>query len=71
VNLPPAPDVSNYLMSESASFVSNGNTNVPMSEGMNGVEVERRLNQSDEKYIVDSGMPSMRNNTDLKSETPQ
>ncbi|KAK9193500.1 hypothetical protein WN944_004197 [Citrus x changshan-huyou] len=69
VNLPAAPDVSNYLMSEDANFAPNGSTNAPMSEGMNGLEVERRLNQSDEKYVVDSGLPSMKNSSDLKSET--
>lgn len=31
---------------QDAGFVPNGNTNAPISEGMNGVEVERRLNQS-------------------------
>ncbi|KAL5806939.1 hypothetical protein ACOSQ3_029823 [Xanthoceras sorbifolium] len=69
VNLPPVPDVSNYLMSEDASFVPNG-TNAPISEGMNGDEVERRLNQFDEKH-VDSAMHSMTNLADLKSETSQ
>ncbi|XP_006481010.1 RNA polymerase II C-terminal domain phosphatase-like 2 isoform X3 [Citrus sinensis] len=69
VNLPAAPDVSNYLMSEDANFAPNGSTNAPMSEGLNGLEVERRLNQSDEKYVVDSGLPSMKNSSDLKSET--
>ncbi|XP_044494702.1 RNA polymerase II C-terminal domain phosphatase-like 2 [Mangifera indica] len=71
INLPPAPDVSNYLISEDASFVPNGNTNTPVGEGMNGVEVERRLNQLDEKYVVDSAVNPMKNNFDLKSETSQ
>ncbi|KAJ4704459.1 RNA polymerase II C-terminal domain phosphatase-like [Melia azedarach] len=71
VNLPSAPDVSNYLMSEDAGFMPNGNNSAPITEGMNGVEVEKRLNQSDEKYAMDSGMHSMRNSTDLKLETSQ
>ncbi|XP_044480786.1 RNA polymerase II C-terminal domain phosphatase-like 2 [Mangifera indica] len=71
INLPPAPDVSNYLISEDASFVPNGNTNAPISEGMNEVEGERRLNQLDEKYVVDSAMSTMKNSLDLKSETSQ
>lgn len=31
---------------QDAGFVPNGNNNAPIIEGMNGVEVERRLNQS-------------------------
>lgn len=58
VNLPSAPDVSNYLMSEDASFVPNGNTNSPMAEGMNGPEVAQRLNQLDEKYGADFELKS-------------
>ncbi|GJX38965.1 RNA polymerase II C-terminal domain phosphatase-like protein 2 isoform X2 [Tanacetum coccineum] len=58
-NLPPAPDVSNFLMSEDASFVPNGNTNAPVTEGMNGPEVAQRLNQQDSR------------NVDPKSERPQ
>ncbi|KAJ7961255.1 RNA polymerase II C-terminal domain phosphatase-like [Quillaja saponaria] len=52
-NLPHPPDVSNYLMSEDAGFVPNGNPNAPISEGINGIEVEQRLNQSEEKSTVD------------------
>ncbi|KAH7844554.1 hypothetical protein Vadar_029285 [Vaccinium darrowii] len=51
-NLPCPPDVSNYLMSEDASFVPNG-SNAPIAEGMNGPEVALRLNQLDEKYGAD------------------
>ena len=43
MNLPSVPDVSNYLMSEDAGFVLNGNVNVPIAEEMHGAEVERRL----------------------------
>nr|GMC62906.1 RNA polymerase II C-terminal domain phosphatase-like 2 isoform X1 [Ipomoea batatas] len=43
--LPCAPDVSNYLISEDTSFVSNGNSNAPILEGMHGPEVAQRLNQ--------------------------
>ncbi|KAJ0028535.1 hypothetical protein Pint_35192 [Pistacia integerrima] len=71
INLPPAPDVSNYLISEDASFVPNGSSNAPISEGMNGVEVERRLNQPDEKYVVDSVMNPMKNSLDSKPETSE
>ncbi|KAM0053799.1 putative protein-serine/threonine phosphatase [Helianthus debilis subsp. tardiflorus] len=59
LNLPPAPDVCNYLMSEDASFVPNGNTSAPMADGMNGPEVTQRLNQQDAR------------NVDLKSERSQ
>ncbi|KAI4353294.1 hypothetical protein L6164_002253 [Bauhinia variegata] len=71
VNLPHPPDVSNYLMSEDAGFVSNGNTNAPISEGINGGEVERRLNQSEERSSVDSATRSMANNVELRPETSQ
>ncbi|KAI3732343.1 hypothetical protein L1987_63547 [Smallanthus sonchifolius] len=59
LNLPSAPDVCNYLMSEDASFVPNGNTSAPMADGMRGPEVAHRLNPQDAK------------NVDLKSERPQ
>ncbi|MFS8013916.1 putative protein-serine/threonine phosphatase [Helianthus anomalus] len=59
LNLPPAPDVCNYLMSEDASFLPNGNTSAPMADGMNGPEVTQRLNQQDAR------------NVDLKSERSQ
>ncbi|XP_004302639.1 PREDICTED: RNA polymerase II C-terminal domain phosphatase-like 2 [Fragaria vesca subsp. vesca] len=52
VNLPPSPDVSNYLISEDAGFVPNGIA--PLSEGMHGGEVERRLNQHDDKGVMDT-----------------
>ncbi|XP_057983618.1 RNA polymerase II C-terminal domain phosphatase-like 2 isoform X2 [Malania oleifera] len=72
VSLPPAPDVSNYLMSEDAAFVPNGNTNAPFSEGISGPEVERRLNhQTDEKNIVDSATHSMTNGPEMRSEISQ
>ncbi|XP_059462490.1 RNA polymerase II C-terminal domain phosphatase-like 2 isoform X2 [Corylus avellana] len=71
VNLPSAPDVSNYMMSEDAGFVPNGNANAPISEGMNGVEVERRLNLMDEKYINDLATPSLTSSPELRYETSQ
>ncbi|XWS67221.1 hypothetical protein CRYUN_Cryun05aG0269200 [Craigia yunnanensis] len=71
VNLPLAPDVSNYLMSEDAGFAPNGNSSVPISEGMNGVEVERRMNQSEEKHVLDSSIHPVTNNPELRSETSQ
>ncbi|KAM0991453.1 hypothetical protein ACFX13_010008 [Malus domestica] len=61
VNLPPAPDVSNYLMFEDTGFAPNGNANAPISEGMNGSEVERRLNPSDDKGSVESVVQSVKN----------
>ncbi|CAN6724099.1 unnamed protein product [Malus baccata var. baccata] len=71
VNLPPAPDVSNYLMSEDAGFAPNGNANAPISEGMNGVEVERRLNQSDDKGGVESVVHSVKNHAESRSDNSQ
>ncbi|XP_059667967.1 RNA polymerase II C-terminal domain phosphatase-like 2 isoform X2 [Cornus florida] len=71
VNLPTAPDVSNYLMSEDASFVPNGNTNAPIAEGMNGPEVAQRLHQLDEKYIADSASHIMTSNPQLRPEISQ
>ncbi|KAK2989555.1 hypothetical protein RJ640_023555 [Escallonia rubra] len=43
-SLPAAPDASNYMMSEDASFVLNGSASAPMAEGMHGPEVAQRLN---------------------------
>ncbi|OMP11955.1 putative double-stranded RNA binding protein [Corchorus capsularis] len=71
VNLPPAPDVSNYLMSEDAGFGPNGNSGAPISEGMNGAEVEQRLNQSEEKHVLDSSTGPVTKNAELRSETSQ
>ncbi|KAG4164148.1 hypothetical protein ERO13_D01G217900v2 [Gossypium hirsutum] len=71
VNLPLAPDVSNYLMSEEASFASNGNNGAPICEGMNGAEVERRMNQSEEKHVLDSSTRPVTSNPELRSETSQ
>ncbi|KAG6643385.1 RNA polymerase II C-terminal domain phosphatase-like 2 [Carya illinoinensis] len=68
VNLPPAPDVSNYMISEDAGFVPNGNTNAPISEGMNGLEVERRFNLTDEKCANDSATHSLTNSSELRHE---
>ncbi|OMO85081.1 Double-stranded RNA-binding protein [Corchorus capsularis] len=71
VNLPPAPDVSNYLMSEDAGFGPNGNSGAPISEGMNGAEVEQRLNQSEEKHVLDSSTGPVTKNAELRCETSQ
>ncbi|KAK4253236.1 hypothetical protein QN277_010565 [Acacia crassicarpa] len=67
-NLPKPPDVSNYLMSED---MPNGNANAPIIEGINGVEAEQRVNQSDQKSSIDLASRSMANNVELKPETPQ
>ncbi|XP_022767694.1 RNA polymerase II C-terminal domain phosphatase-like 2 isoform X2 [Durio zibethinus] len=76
VNLPLAPDVSSYLMSEvtnlqDAGFAPNGNSGAPISEGMNGVEVEHRTNQLEEKHVLDSYTHPVTNNPELRSETSQ
>ncbi|XP_021888604.1 RNA polymerase II C-terminal domain phosphatase-like 2 [Carica papaya] len=71
VHLPDAPDVSNYLLTEDAVFVPNGNTNVPISEGISGAEVGRRLNQPEEKPVADSSVHSINNSSELRSEASQ
>ncbi|KAK8547586.1 hypothetical protein V6N12_031721 [Hibiscus sabdariffa] len=71
INLPLAPDVSSYLMSKEASFAPNGNNGAPICEGMNGAEVERRMNQSEEKHVLDSSTRPMSNNPELRSEASQ
>ncbi|XP_027353596.1 RNA polymerase II C-terminal domain phosphatase-like 2 [Abrus precatorius] len=64
--LPHPPDVSNYLMSED---MPNGNVNAPISEGMNGAEVERRLNQPDDKFSVDVVTRPVASNVEFRHET--
>lgn len=71
VNLPFAPDVSDYLMSEDAGVVLNGNTDLPVPEGMNGAEAEHRLNRLDQKYGVESSLQFVTNNPDLRHELSQ
>ncbi|XP_042475641.1 RNA polymerase II C-terminal domain phosphatase-like 2 isoform X2 [Macadamia integrifolia] len=70
-SLPIPPDVSNYLMSEDAGFVPNGNRDASISEGINGAEVDRRVNRPDEKYILDSAAGFISNNPELTPEMPQ
>ncbi|OVA02669.1 NLI interacting factor [Macleaya cordata] len=70
-NLPCPPDVSDYLMSEDAGFIPNGNRDVPISEGMSGAEVERRLNRFEDKNMVDSATPFVSSNHDLRPDTSQ
>jgi RNA polymerase II C-terminal domain phosphatase-like 1/2 len=56
-NLPPSPDVSNYVVIEDPGFASNGNINAPpINEGMCGGEVERRLNQAVSKIYTKFGI---------------
>ncbi|XP_058084156.1 RNA polymerase II C-terminal domain phosphatase-like 1 isoform X2 [Magnolia sinica] len=43
IDFPPAPDVSNYLVSEDDASASNGNKDLLSFEGMTDVDVERRL----------------------------
>ncbi|CAI0424220.1 unnamed protein product [Linum tenue] len=65
--LPPAPDVSNYMMSEDAGFVPNG---APITEGMTGAEVERRIYLPEERSVKD-GVAYPTSSTDLRSDISQ
>ncbi|GFP94376.1 RNA polymerase ii c-terminal domain phosphatase-like 2 [Phtheirospermum japonicum] len=65
VNLPCSPDVSNFLISEDASFAPNGNPNVPIAEGMNGPEFAQRL---EEKNVVHALSHPMTYNIEPKAE---
>ncbi|XP_022767698.1 RNA polymerase II C-terminal domain phosphatase-like 2 isoform X6 [Durio zibethinus] len=59
---------------EDAGFAPNGNSGAPISEGMNGVEVEHRTNQlfiQEEKHVLDSYTHPVTNNPELRSETSQ
>uniref|UniRef100_A0A1J3JHL1 protein-serine/threonine phosphatase n=1 Tax=Noccaea caerulescens TaxID=107243 RepID=A0A1J3JHL1_NOCCA len=68
-NLPPSPDVSNYVSIEDPGVASNGNINAPpIIEGMCGGEVERRLNQA---AAADSSTLPTTSNADQKPETPK
>ncbi|XP_059305403.1 RNA polymerase II C-terminal domain phosphatase-like 2 isoform X1 [Lycium ferocissimum] len=85
VNLPSAPDVSNYLMSEDAGFASSGNLNAPIPEGMYGPEVVQRLHQQpviclschvnvliqEGKVNMNSAPPFMSNYPDMKPGSSQ
>ncbi|KAK1377434.1 Protein-serine/threonine phosphatase [Heracleum sosnowskyi] len=71
VNLPSAPDVSNYLMPEDASFVPYNNLNPPMAEGMNGPETAQRLNSMDEKANVNSAIYPMATNSEWRADVSQ
>ncbi|KAF7834679.1 RNA polymerase II C-terminal domain phosphatase-like 2 [Senna tora] len=66
-SLPQPPDVSNYLISEDAGSVPNGNANAPINEGVNGVEPERK----DVKSSVDLVTRSVANNVEFKPEISQ
>ncbi|KAL3826102.1 hypothetical protein ACJIZ3_022131 [Penstemon smallii] len=66
VNLPCAPDVSNYLMSEDA--IANGNSNVPIADGMNGPEVAERLHNLEDKNVANAVSHPMANNLEPKPE---
>ncbi|XP_019461593.1 PREDICTED: RNA polymerase II C-terminal domain phosphatase-like 2 isoform X1 [Lupinus angustifolius] len=72
-SLPHPPDVSNYLMSEFTGWQDgpNGSTNAPTSEGMNAAEVERRLNQPDDKSSVDLVTRPMANSVEVRHEISQ
>ncbi|XP_022966543.1 RNA polymerase II C-terminal domain phosphatase-like 2 isoform X2 [Cucurbita maxima] len=71
IDLPPALDVSSYMMSEEAGFVPNEIVNAPVGEGMNGVEVERRLNQPDDKHVIDMANNPITSHTVLRADTSQ
>ncbi|CAL9177164.1 unnamed protein product [Musa hybrid cultivar] len=45
VDLPSAPDVSNYLISEDVNSAQNNNREGPVVEGMTGSEAEHRMNR--------------------------
>ncbi|XP_057808114.1 RNA polymerase II C-terminal domain phosphatase-like 2 [Salvia miltiorrhiza] len=67
-NLPCAPDVSNYLISEDANLIPNGNLNAPVADGMNGPEVAQRLLSVDEKNGTHAVSLPIANNLELKFE---
>ncbi|CAI8612860.1 unnamed protein product [Vicia faba] len=69
-SLPHPPDVSSYLMSEDVPN-GNGQANAPISEGMSGSEVERRLNQPDDKLSADLVSRPMANSVEFRHETSQ
>ncbi|KAG6433780.1 hypothetical protein SASPL_105397 [Salvia splendens] len=69
INLPCAPDVSNFLISEDANLIPNGNSNGPVADGMNGPEVAQRLHPLDEKNGTHAASLSFANNLELKSES--
>ncbi|XP_051131335.1 RNA polymerase II C-terminal domain phosphatase-like 2 isoform X2 [Andrographis paniculata] len=64
--VPCPPDVSNYLISEDASFIPNGIPNVPIAEGMHGPEVAQRLQSMEEKNALSTVSHPMANNIELK-----
>ncbi|WOH10979.1 hypothetical protein DCAR_0830456 [Daucus carota subsp. sativus] len=71
VNLPSAPDVSNYLMPEDPSFVPYNNLMPPMAEGMNGPEAAQRLNSVDGKATVNSAIYPMATNSEWRADISQ
>ncbi|KAL3327286.1 hypothetical protein AABB24_035116 [Solanum stoloniferum] len=70
VNLPSAPDVSNYLMSEDTGFASCG-IPAPIPEGMYGTEVTQRLYQQERKVNMNSAPVFTSNNPDMKPGSSQ
>ncbi|KAK2972638.1 hypothetical protein RJ640_018345 [Escallonia rubra] len=70
-SLPAAPDASNYMMSEDASFVPNGSASAPMAEGMHGPEVAQRLNHLDDKNVTDSSTQSPNFGSERRPEISQ
>ncbi|KAK7294682.1 hypothetical protein RJT34_17572 [Clitoria ternatea] len=70
--LPPPLDVSSYLMSEDVpNSNAIANVNAPISEGMNGTEVDRRLSQSDDKFSVDLVARPLPNSVEFRHETSE
>lgn len=49
----------------------NGQANAPISEGIGGTEVERRLNQPDDKLSADLVSRPMANSVEFRHETSQ
>ncbi|KAF2580286.1 hypothetical protein F2Q68_00000037 [Brassica cretica] len=66
-NLPPSPDVSNYVVIEDPGFANGNITAPPVIEGICGGEVERRLNQAS---AADSSATAT-SNAEQKPETPK
>ncbi|ERN09765.1 hypothetical protein AMTR_s00029p00237180 [Amborella trichopoda] len=71
-DLPYTPDVSNYLIPEDAGAVMTGNRELPISEGMNDMEVEKRLNKQDENPSAEgTPRPFVSNHQELRESSLQ
>lgn len=72
-DLPYSPDVSDYLMSEDTGVTPSSSKDVPVSEGMSGLEVAERLNHArrfgEEGHIRDQAQPTYYSSADDSSKT--